>query len=90
MGHEIRKHSILLRRHKTSISLENQFWEALREIAAVKGTSARTLIRQIDEQRRTNCNLSSAIRLFVLDHFRARASLPLQVESEQRAHRVRA
>jgi predicted DNA-binding ribbon-helix-helix protein len=79
MGHEIRKHSILLHRNKTSISLEDQFWEALREIAAVEGTSPGTRISQIDEKRWTNCNLSSAIRLFVLEHFRARASLPLRV-----------
>jgi predicted DNA-binding ribbon-helix-helix protein len=66
------KHSIILNGHKTSVSLEDQFWDGLREIAARENVAASTLVERID-QGRTGHNLSSAIRVFVLAHFRARA-----------------
>ena len=63
------KRSICLARHKTSVSLENQFWEGLRAIAHKRNIPVAALIEQIDNNR-TGSNLSSAIRLFVLNYFK--------------------
>ena len=63
------KRSINLARHKTSVSLENQFWEALGEIARKRNIPIAVLIEQIDNNR-TGSNLSSSIRLFVLSYFK--------------------
>jgi predicted DNA-binding ribbon-helix-helix protein len=52
----------------TSVSLEPEFWHALREIAIERGTTPTGLLREVD-QRRTQSNLTSALRLFVLEHF---------------------
>jgi len=65
------KRSVVIRSHKTSISLEDAFWRHLREIARAKGWTISKLIAQIDGRRKYS-NLSSAIRLFVLAHFRAK------------------
>jgi predicted DNA-binding ribbon-helix-helix protein len=65
----VTKHSVAVGQHKTSISLEEQFWNSLRAIAHEKGISLSQLIGEIDSQRR-HANLSSAIRLFVFDKFR--------------------
>jgi predicted DNA-binding ribbon-helix-helix protein len=67
------KHSIILNGHKTSVSLEDQFWDGLREIAARNNVAVSTLVETIDHGRSSH-NLSSAIRVFVLAHFRARTS----------------
>ena len=67
----VTKHSINLNDHKTSISLENEFWHGLREIAKQEGTSTAELVAKIDRER-NNRNLSSAIRVFVYSHFRAK------------------
>ena len=64
------KRSIVRNGQKTSVSLEKEFWEGLREIAHLQKISLSTLVRQIDEARGDN-NLSSAIRLFVFNHLRA-------------------
>jgi predicted DNA-binding ribbon-helix-helix protein len=61
----IAKHSLTIAGHRTSISLERAFWDALREIAQGRGQSLATLIGEIDA-RRGAANLSSAIRVFVL------------------------
>jgi len=63
------KRSVIRNGHKSSISLEDQFWDALREIADDKQVAISTLVATIDHTRTTS-NLSSAIRVFVLDHFR--------------------
>jgi predicted DNA-binding ribbon-helix-helix protein len=63
------KRSIDLARHKTSVSLENQFWEALGEIARKRNIPIAVLIEQIDNNR-IGSNLSSSIRLFVLSYFK--------------------
>jgi predicted DNA-binding ribbon-helix-helix protein len=65
----IDKRSIAIAGHKTSISLENAFWSAFKEIAAKQEVSLDSLVTKIDNQRQHD-NLSSAIRLFVLDHYR--------------------
>ena len=64
------KRSILINGRKTSVSLENEFWEGLREIADRGMISYSTLVEQIDQER-DNVNLSSAIRVFVFNHFRS-------------------
>ncbi len=64
------KRSIVLDGHKTSVSLENEFWLGLREIAARKNTALSLLIGKIDRER-SSCNLSSAIRVHVFNYFRA-------------------
>ena len=63
------KRSVIRNGHKSSISLEDQFWDALREIADRKDVAISTLVAAIDHNRTTS-NLSSAIRVYVLDHFR--------------------
>ena len=64
------KRSVYIDGHKTSISLENEFWDALREIARQKNFSASALIATIAKSKNSD-NLSSAIRVFVLDHFQS-------------------
>jgi len=63
------KHSITLVGHNTSITLENQFWDGLREIADGENVALSTLVERIDSDR-TSDNLSSAIRVYVLDYFK--------------------
>jgi predicted DNA-binding ribbon-helix-helix protein len=65
------KRSIVIAGHRTSVSLEDAFWKTLKEIAQARRTSLADLIGTIDDQRRGG-NLSSAIRVFVLDHYRGR------------------
>ena len=64
------KRSIVIAGHKTSVSLEDAFWKGLKEIAGDRSMTLSDLVATIDTDRRQG-NLSSAIRLFVLDHFRA-------------------
>jgi predicted DNA-binding ribbon-helix-helix protein len=66
------KRSIFTAGRKTSATLEDAFWNALYEIAACKNTSRPELVVMIDKKR-SHPNLSSAIRLFVLDHYRGMA-----------------
>jgi predicted DNA-binding ribbon-helix-helix protein len=63
------KRSIVIAGHKTSVSLEEAFWKCLKEIATARDLTLSDLVASIDTDRREG-NLSSAIRLFVLDHFR--------------------
>ena len=63
------KRSIVIAGHKTSVSLEDAFWKGLKEIADQRNVTLSDLVANIDSQRRHG-NLSSAIRLFVLDHYR--------------------
>lgn len=71
----IAKRSIVLKGHKTSVSLEDAFFEMLKEIAAARGVTLSTVVADIDS-RRNHMNLSSAIRLACLDH--ARNAKPAQ------------
>jgi predicted DNA-binding ribbon-helix-helix protein len=59
----------VIARHKTSISLEEAFWKALREIAGTQHTTLSNLVGSIDAGRDQDDNLSSAIRLFILDYY---------------------
>ncbi len=67
------KHSLTLRGHRTSVSLEPEFWDAFRAIAAGRGQPLNALAAEIDAARGLDAGLASAIRVFVLDHYRARA-----------------
>ena len=69
----IRKHSLVIRGHGTSISLEDAFWTALKDIADRRGVALAALVADIDAARGIG-NLSSAIRVFVLQDLQARAS----------------
>lgn len=69
MKSPVLKRSIVVAGHKTSVSLEDGFWKGLREIAVLRGVSLSELIGTIDSGRQHG-NLSSAIRLFVLDFYR--------------------
>jgi predicted DNA-binding ribbon-helix-helix protein len=64
MDSSIRKRSVTIAGHSTSVSLEAAFWGALKDIANARGVSINALIEAIDEGR--TGNLSSAIRVFVL------------------------
>ena len=68
------KRSIAIAGHRTSISLEQPFWSALAEIAAARGMSLSALVAEIDRGRPTRSNLSSAVRVFVLDWYRQKRS----------------
>lgn len=69
------KRSIVIAGHKTSVSLEDAFWQGLRDIAAARGLNLSEMVKSIDTGRQ-NGNLSSAIRLFVLDHYRNGSASP--------------
>jgi predicted DNA-binding ribbon-helix-helix protein len=69
------KRSIVVAGHKTSVSLEDAFWKGLKEIAIRRNTTLSDLVAAIDSRRNVG-NLSSAIRLFVLDHYRAQPHEP--------------
>jgi predicted DNA-binding ribbon-helix-helix protein len=67
------KRSIVVAGHKTSVSLEDAFWKGLKEIAGRRHMTLSDLVGTIDSQRQHG-NLSSALRLFVLDFYRTRLS----------------
>ena len=65
------KRSLTLHGHRTSVSLEPAFWDAFRDIATDRGIPLNQLAAEIDDARTGDEGLASAIRLFVLDHYRA-------------------
>lgn len=67
------KRSIVIAGHKTSVSLEEAFWNGMKEISARRNMTLSELVGEIDSNRQQG-NLSSAIRLFVLDYFRNRTA----------------
>ena len=69
MKSQVAKRSIVVAGHKTSVSLEDAFWKALKEIAGQREITLSDLVASIDSQRHHG-NLSSAIRLFVLEFYR--------------------
>jgi predicted DNA-binding ribbon-helix-helix protein len=69
MKSSIVKRSVVIDGHKTSVSLEEPFWTDLKNIAHTQQTTLSELVTKIDGAREQG-NLSSAIRLFVLHHFR--------------------
>ncbi len=63
----IRKRSVTIAGHRTSISLEEPFWDGLKRIAHARGQTLNALVGEIDAERKGN--LSSALRVYVLRHF---------------------
>ncbi|MFO1107096.1 MAG: ribbon-helix-helix domain-containing protein [Amaricoccus sp.] len=67
------KHSLTLSGHRTSVSLEDEFWQAFRAIAAAENRPLNALAAEIDARRGAETGLASAIRLHVLAWYQARA-----------------
>ena len=70
-AYQMRKRSVLLDGHQTSVSMEDAFWDQLKDIAKARGVSLNRLIADIDHARTTN--LSSALRVFVLSTLQTRS-----------------
>ena len=70
----VSRHSIVISGRKTSVSLENEFWDGLKESAFARNIRLDTLVTKIDFKRQ-QANLSSAIRLFVLDFYQSQITL---------------
>jgi predicted DNA-binding ribbon-helix-helix protein len=81
MKSSVVKRSLVVAGHKTSVSLEDEFWRDLTKIAALRETTRSKLVSKINSKRQHG-NLSSAIRLFVLDFYRNQRS-----EHEKRSRR---
>jgi predicted DNA-binding ribbon-helix-helix protein len=77
----VKKRSIVIGRHKTSISLEDDFWTSLQQIARGRRVTRSDLIATLDAARE-HSNLSSAIRVFILDHYREKAMASPQRDRE--------
>lgn len=69
-----RKRSLTLRGHRTSVSLEDEFWDEFRAIAAREGQAINALAAEIDAERGTEIGLASAIRLYILRHYKTRVA----------------
>ena len=78
----VSRHSIVISGRKTSVSLEDEFWDGLKESAVARNIKLYTLVTKIDSKRQ-QANLSSAIRLFVLDFYQSQITL----SAKQRANR---
>ena len=63
------KHSLTLHGHRTSVSLEAEFWRAFRAIATERATTINALAAEIDETRQGDAGLASSIRVFVLNYY---------------------
>ncbi len=89
MNSSVKKRSIVIGSHKTSISLEDDFWACLRQIARERATTISNLIGMLDAARGVG-NLSSHIRVFVLDHYRnsvaSNQTLPVNAGKTKFAH----
>ena len=82
------KRSIVVAGHKTSVSLEEAFWNGMKEISVLRDMTLSELVGEIDGNRQQG-NLSSAIRLFVLDYFRSQAcGEPAAADSKRQAKAV--
>lgn len=77
----VTKRSVVIGGHKTSVSLEDPFWAEVRSIADAEKMTVSSLLRRIDRER-SNANLSSAIRVYVLENMRERANSPRRLDGE--------
>ena len=68
------KRSLTLRGHRTSVTLEDEFWQSFREIAEQTGKPINVLAAEIDAERGLETGLATAIRLFVLRFYKSRAT----------------
>ncbi len=66
------KHSLTLHGHRTSVSLEPEFWQAFRDIAKARGLPLNALAAEVDRARGVERGLASAIRVYILNFYRAR------------------
>ena len=80
----------MIAHHKTSVSLEDAFWNGLKEIATIRNIALSDLVSSIDKDRKHG-NLSSAIRLFVLDYYRGQNNTGTQTDdgNSSELHRPR-
>ena len=78
----IRKRSIVINGHKTSVTLEDGFWSALKEISKERRSTLTEIVTEVDRQRAQG-NLSSALRLFVLNVYRSGTTSPASSPSER-------
>jgi predicted DNA-binding ribbon-helix-helix protein len=85
MKSSVVKRSVGIAGHKTSVSLEDGFWKSLKEIANERDMTPSDLIGAIDSERQHG-NLSSVIRLFVLDFYRHQISVKQAAPPQQRDH----
>ena len=70
----VEKHSMIVNGRDSSVSIEGAFWNALKEIAVAQNISANALVSKIDSERDATANLSSAIRVYVVEHYRLAAN----------------
>lgn len=84
MKSPIIKRSVVIHGHKTSVSLEQPFWDAFRDLAENEHISTSALLRKVDAER-DHANLSSAIRVFVLRRVREMADARVPQHDGQRA-----
>jgi predicted DNA-binding ribbon-helix-helix protein len=80
----IRKHSITLHGHRTSLSLEDEFWAELTAIATARAIPLAGLISEIDDNRDADSNLSSALRLHVLAWLKSTGAAPQDNQHDNR------
>ena len=73
----VSRHTIVISGRKTSVNLEDEFWDGLKEVAVARNMKLHTLVTKIDSKRQ-HANLSSAVRLFVLDFYQAQIKLSAQ------------
>jgi predicted DNA-binding ribbon-helix-helix protein len=76
------KHSVVIDNHKTSVSLEDAFWNALRDIAHQRDETLSHLVTGVDASRQST-NLSSAIRVFILEFYKDQLAQPSQAKPSQ-------
>ncbi|GLQ34087.1 aryl-sulfate sulfotransferase [Amylibacter marinus] len=69
-----KKHSLTLKGHRTSVSLEDPFWQAFREIAEEKDLTLNQMAAIVDAERGIQCGLASAMRLYILQHYQSKLS----------------
>jgi predicted DNA-binding ribbon-helix-helix protein len=69
----VTKRSITIAGHRSSVSLEQPFWEALSEIALAAGKSVAAIVAEVDRLRVPPLSLSAALRLYVLEEYRGKA-----------------
>ncbi len=79
----VRKHSVTIRGHRTSFSVEQPFLEELQAIAAGRGVTLAALVEEVDRERPREANLSSALRVYVLAQARRCSGPALRVQDPQ-------
>lgn len=85
MKSHVAKRSVIVAGHKTSVSLEEAFWDGMKEISRIRKMTLSDLANEVNSNRHEG-NLSSAIRLFVLSHFKSRAAPgPISIRTSESA-----